>query len=287
MLKFTFLLASVSLLGLIGFILFLARMIRMISIISHAIETSVGENRFEDRIDLKAPRPIARLANSINLLFEELGQKERQIAEIKRSIEEKEQESALLWLEIERNLCLAKEDAETDPLTGLYNRKGMKDKLATEIKKMQESGKPLSVLMADLDHFKRINDNFGHQTGDVIIKLFAELLKNTVRMSDMVVRYGGEEFLIVLPATPAKNAIQIAKRINKAFPEFVSNRLEDIENLKCTVSIGVADFPEIAQEIEELIEAADQALYEAKQSGRNMVVYYGDLINLNARPLSA
>ncbi len=157
----------------------------------------------------------------------------------------------------------------SDPLTGAYNRRHFMSLMNIEEKRAERYGTQLSLLMLDIDHFKKINDTYGHQTGDVAIKTVAGACRKKLRPTDILCRYGGEEFIIVLPQTDEAGAVKAAEYIREAVAklEIVG---QDDQKLHCTVSIGVSSYVPKAT-IEQLIECCDQALYVAKQSGRNQV----------------
>ena len=161
------------------------------------------------------------------------------------------------------------QDALTDPLTALPNRRKGLDFLASEALLSQSTGTPLACLMIDIDHFKPINDTYGHAAGDTILCHLAKILKRTSRAEDLVFRYGGEEFVAVLTHTSLHNALRIAERM-RAHVEKTSFRWEK-RHIPVTVSIGVASGSGRQMDASALIEAADAALYRAKQAGRNRV----------------
>ncbi|MCL6472382.1 MAG: GGDEF domain-containing protein [Firmicutes bacterium] len=254
--------------------------IRMVHSIAHIVDdlrAIAGAKDYSYKVDMSLDDNLKELSSEINHLLSAIKQKEQQVDSMKILLEQKEQEDQLLWLQIEHNLCLAKEEAERDVLTGLYNRKAVENKFDTEIKRISRSGGSLSVLMADLDHFKRINDTYGHQVGDDVLKLFADIVKSSTRASDVAARYGGEEFIILLPDTSAEDAVKVARRLGLKFSQAVEREFATHKGLKCTVSIGVADFPKCAKEKDVLVANADAALFAAKERGRNCVVYYGDI----------
>jgi len=161
-------------------------------------------------------------------------------------------------------------DAEHDTLTDVFNRQAFNKHLKIELDRAQRYETPLSLIMLDLDRFKNINDNFGHDVGDRVLTEFAKIVSELVRSSDIVTRYGGEEFIIILPQTDLPAAAEFAERIRLQVErhEFSADTaLVD----KVTVSIGVANYPESAQDLDSLIKCADSAMYEAKQQGRNKV----------------
>jgi len=165
------------------------------------------------------------------------------------------------------------QDALTDTLTQLPNRRNGLDFLASELLFSQSSGSPLSCLMLDIDHFKRINDTFGHAAGDAVLKQLADILRRTSRAEDMVFRYGGEEFVAILTNAPLKIAVQIAERIRTQVEESVFNW--DGRTIPVTLSIGAAVASGKEQDGLALIQAADAALYQAKKNGRNRVFAEG------------
>jgi diguanylate cyclase (GGDEF)-like protein/PAS domain S-box-containing protein len=158
-----------------------------------------------------------------------------------------------------------------DALTGLYNRGELERRLNDEIQRAIRYQRPLSLFMLDIDWFKKINDSYGHMAGDEILRSLAELLMVEVRTQDYVSRYGGEEFVIILPETTPEEAVELAHRlcVEIADSRFCINGHKD---LKVTVSIGVAGFPVHGDNLEGLLEAADMAMYAAKDAGRNQVV---------------
>lgn len=164
-----------------------------------------------------------------------------------------------------------RELARRDQLTGLLNRREFEDRYYDEFQRANRYGKFLSALMADLDHFKEINDTYGHQLGDEVLRRMGEVLQDMTRQVDIVGRYGGEEFVVVLPETDLKNGLRAAERINRelAAQEFAA---EEGQTFSVTCSIGVAELASADGDPEGLIKQADGALYRAKESGRDQVV---------------
>jgi len=162
--------------------------------------------------------------------------------------------------------------AITDGLTGLYNHRHFQEQLSHEFKRYERFKEPFSILLIDIDYFKKINDKYGHQAGDMILKDIAKIIKKTVRNIDISARYGGEEFVVILTSTSQKEACRIAERIRKNIQKysFTFNN----ESIKVTVSIGVSTYPEIAKTKDELFTTADKALYKAKENGRNLVILW-------------
>jgi two-component system cell cycle response regulator len=159
--------------------------------------------------------------------------------------------------------------ATTDGLTGCLNKRAFLDELEKRLKVAERFGKKLSLIVTDIDHFKSVNDTYGHAVGDVVIRGLGEILRSLARETDAVGRFGGEEFCILCEETDARGALQLAERVR----EQLRDRQFDSElgKLKVTCSLGVAQFPEDAKNDKQLFELADKALYVAKQTGRNRV----------------
>lgn len=159
--------------------------------------------------------------------------------------------------------------AHFDGLTGLVNRRYFMERAEAELLRAHRYGRPVAVGMADLDFFKRINDTHGHAAGDLVLKKFASLLKNSVRQTDLVCRYGGEEFAFVFPESTVEEALVLAERFRLGFSE-QEIFLPDGDRVKVTISIGLADASRLP--LEKALRCADEALYRAKDTGRNRVV---------------
>jgi len=169
----------------------------------------------------------------------------------------------------EHAVLLHKTAAVTDPLTGLFNRRGYQDAAQRLIDMQARKGEPVTVLMFDLDHFKSINDRFGHAIGDEALKVFAKTAANNMRAADILGRLGGEEFSAILPGD-VEMAFGVAERVRAAF-DIAGEEIANIM-MRATVSIGAASAPAKTAHLEALIARADVALYRAKSSGRNRVV---------------
>lgn len=159
--------------------------------------------------------------------------------------------------------------AITDPLTNLYNRRGFYELARHEMERSRRFGSPLVVMMADIDHFKRVNDTHGHSVGDQVLQELAQRLRNTLREADLICRYGGEEFCILLPESDLQNGYSAAERVRLTISE-TPFRIEQLQ-LPITISVGVTRLESPQQTLEELIEQADEALLHAKAFGRNRV----------------
>lgn len=163
-----------------------------------------------------------------------------------------------------------REQSLRDPLTGLFNRRYLEEAASRELQRAERNAYPLAVLVLDVDHFKRFNDEYGHQAGDEILIHVADELQEHFRGDDVVCRFGGEEFVALLPNISEQQALQRAEQLRSAIEH--SEWLIDGKHLRVTVSIGSAIFPEHASDLDSLINLADEALYQAKNTGRNKVV---------------
>jgi diguanylate cyclase (GGDEF)-like protein len=173
----------------------------------------------------------------------------------------------IFMLVSERAVTAHKTAASVDPLTGMFNRRGFAEACSRVIEREAHAGRPVTVLIFDIDHFKSINDRFGHPAGDEILKLFAIVVINSLRMTDLSGRIGGEEFAALLPCSLEEGVIA-ADRVRQAFAG--SGIVVEDGPVDTTVSIGVAGGP-AGTELEVLLAAADTALYQAKRTGRNRV----------------
>jgi len=155
----------------------------------------------------------------------------------------------------------------TDPLTDLLNRRGFLNIVTPYIQSIKYNKNPFSILFLDIDHFKQINDKYGHEVGDEVLKTLSKLLRQTLRRSDIITRWGGEEFIIFLKDTPLESAIQIAEKLRQSIEKYTNTNLPQF-----TISVGVSQ--NTNETLENTIERADEALYRAKKSGRNKVEVY-------------
>jgi two-component system cell cycle response regulator len=173
---------------------------------------------------------------------------------------------------LRNNLDNSLELAVTDPLTGLHNRRYMFGQLEALAQRAAKGGAPVACLLLDIDHFKKINDSFGHDVGDEVLREFAVRLASNVRAIDLPCRYGGEEFVAIMPGTEAADAERIAERIRRYISGSPFRVAQGSELLTVTISIGVAVLTSAGDTPEALLKRADEALYEAKAAGRNRVV---------------
>ncbi|MFN8670866.1 MAG: diguanylate cyclase [Candidatus Sericytochromatia bacterium] len=169
--------------------------------------------------------------------------------------------------------------ANKDGLTSLWNQRYFKDYLKREIEKAKRYKNKLSLIMMDVDHFKKFNDTYGHQTGDIVLKSVSKVITDTVRVTDIPARYGGEEFAIILTMTDEEGAIKLANRLREKIEKLEIKDLNNNPVRKVTASLGVC-FYEYG-DVSDFIEYADNALYECKKAGRNTVISYSELVKKN------
>jgi diguanylate cyclase (GGDEF)-like protein len=171
-----------------------------------------------------------------------------------------------------RLLKRLEEMATTDGLTGLFNKRALTDIGQQKLRSASRFKKPLSLLVCDIDHFKRVNDTYGHDVGDVVIKGFADVLKRVKRDTDAVGRFGGEEFVVVCEETDERGAMLLSERIRTELQETTFHT--ELGPLQVTCSIGVAPYPLAGQSWDALFKATDEALYASKRGGRNRVTIW-------------
>ncbi len=160
--------------------------------------------------------------------------------------------------------------ADHDQLTDLLDRRAFEEELEDELERAERYDKTLSLLMMDLDHFKKINDTYGHNSGDEVLRTFGQVVDNQTRQSDVGGRLGGEEFAVCLPETFKEQAVELAERIREQLAEHTFEA--DGETFTVTCSIGIAEWSPEYDSLEELLDRADEAMYEAKEQGRNRVI---------------
>jgi diguanylate cyclase (GGDEF)-like protein len=177
-------------------------------------------------------------------------------------------EQIAMALERYRFLAVVQHQASVDDLTGLYNHRFLIDSLGQQVALAERLGTPLAILMLDIDHFKALNDTHGHHAGDLALSTFAQTVIGNVRRADLVARYGGEEFVVLMPNTSATDAFQVAEKIRLAVAA-TAVELPARPPVRLTVSVGVAAYPGDTDDVAELFGLADDALYEAKRTGRD------------------
>jgi len=162
----------------------------------------------------------------------------------------------------------------TDPLTGLYNRRYFIEQIELEFKRSKRYNRDLSLLMLDIDHFKAVNDNYGHQVGDIVLRKISSIIINQLRDSDLAFRYGGEEFMVILPETKPDDAMNVAKRMKQEIMD-TEHAYRNL-NFKVTASIGIVSIKDMLgrfETVDDIIKKVDDNLYKAKNSGRNTIIY--------------
>jgi diguanylate cyclase (GGDEF)-like protein len=169
-----------------------------------------------------------------------------------------------------------RQEASVDAKTGLYNARHLRTALDAEIDRAIRYQRPLTLLVADLDFLRKVNNTYGHLAGDAVLAGIGEVLNEQLRSTDLAARFGGEEFVVVLPETPPSRGVQVAERIRRAVAERAFERGRGLDPIYVTVSIGLASFPADATMADELLNAADEAVYKAKAEGRNCVIVATD-----------
>lgn len=220
----------------------------------------IGGGNLDHRIDI-------RDGHEINLLVGEFNRMASRLKESHQCLEKKVEERTRELNEL--NIIL-RDCSIKDGLTGLFNHKHFYERLGEEIYKARRYNRPFSLIMADLDHFKNYNDTHGHATGDSLLRQVASAIRNSVRTQDIVARYGGDEFSIILPETGNNGALTLAERIRLSINQLCTlNGTQDSGGLR--ISLGVATYPDDAEDLATMFEKADSALYSAKKIGRNRV----------------
>jgi diguanylate cyclase (GGDEF)-like protein len=182
-----------------------------------------------------------------------------------------------LQIRIERALQVSHNFMEltyVDSLTGVYNRRFFDDRLLVEINRSRRYGNSLSLVLFDIDFFKKFNDTYGHRAGDFVLNALSTHVKKQLRSQDIVCRYGGEEFGVIMPMTRGYDAAMVLSRLRSDLQSRYFYSEYDNRNFNILISVGIAEFPTDARDDDALVRAADEALYEAKNTGRNKVVLY-------------
>ncbi len=211
-----------------------------------------------------------RLARENRALVATLSSRNASLLELNRQLEAKIHERTHELAEANERLSRL---AVTDGLTGLFNHRHFHERLALEVERSQRSGRPLSLLMIDVDHFKSFNDSYGHPAGDEVLRRLAIMLTAERRANDVVARYGGEEFSVILVESGKAAALLLAERLRLAARNLSpqADPASVAHETQISISVGVATFPDDARDAAALVRAADTALYAAKHAGRNRV----------------
>ncbi|GMR04754.1 MAG: hypothetical protein BMS9Abin23_0660 [Thermodesulfobacteriota bacterium] len=235
------------------------------SILRPILEFRKGAKKLGEDLDYRIE---IRDGVEINLLAKEFNKMGDRLKNLYTDLEKKVDERTR---ELKGLNAALKQLSITDGLTGLYNHKYFYDKLTEEIRRTERYGRALSLIMIDIDHFKKFNDTNGHPEGDRLLRSFTTCLKENVRAEDVVARYGGEEFAVILPETEKQGATMLAERLKKAVAERDFPHSDTQPGGVLTISLGVATFTEDGDSADTLVKAADDALYRAKEKGRNRV----------------
>ena len=216
----------------------------------------VAAGNLEVDIPVRGSSEVGYLTEVFNDMVARLRQGREELAAINETLREKNEE--------------LQEISITDSLTGLYNRKHLMETLEKEIARSQRHSLTFTLLVIDIDHFKKYNDSYGHLAGDEVLRILASVFKDSIRSSDYAARYGGEEFVVMLPQIGPEEGVQAAERIRNMVAEekFTGKK----NRIKVTVSVGVAAYPQNGEDPESIIREADDALYHAKKLGRNRVI---------------
>jgi diguanylate cyclase len=230
----------------------------------------------ESLVDVTQKLGLAADEPAVRAIVESLVQATKEMERNNQALEARLSASKQEITELQQNLETVRSESLTDPLTSLANRKYFDDALTKAVAEARAKGEPLSLMMTDIDHFKKFNDSYGHLTGDQVLRLVAISAKQNVKGQDIAARYGGEEFAIVLPNTVLRSAITVADHIRRAVMTKELVKRSTGENLgRVTISVGVATL-QSSDTVQSLIERADSCLYVAKRSGRNRVISEAD-----------
>lgn len=223
---------------------------------------SAEEAYLSEEVDSNSNR---QLLSAVKKLLLKLSQRNKMLAELNEKLEQKVKERTADLLKTNQKL---KELASTDVLTGLLNRRAFMEAAHDKFELAKRYQRPLSFLMIDIDHFKRVNDTYGHKAGDLVLAKFSKIMTNCLRATDVVGRIGGEEFAVILPETGLNQTAELTGRLLEMV-RTAEIEIEDRIKIFLTTSIGVATVPPLSIDVEEVMKEADKALYKAKSEGRN------------------
>lgn len=255
-----------------------SRVMEEIDQVRHRIVEALGHTTaFDDKLSDAAGRlAMASDRDSILRIVEALEQSTRAMQENNRALETRLRASKEEITTLQVSLEAIRAESFTDQLTSLRNRKYFDRAIEDAVAKAKEGGESLSLAMLDIDHFKKFNDNYGHLTGDQVLRLVATTLKLNIKGKDVAARYGGEEFAIILPSTALRQALALTDQIRRAVMARELKKKSTGEFLgRITISVGVATLAQ-SDDIQSLIGRADACLYAAKRNGRNRVICEAD-----------
>ena len=241
----------------------------MDTILSHVADTGGKLTSFGSMINMYSEKLGHDLdANGVRVIANEILGETKTINDSSALLKERIDSSTREIEMLRKDLNQFKKEATSDTLTGLINRRYLNKAFEHEVKSASQSGADLSLIMSDIDHFKRINDEFGHLVGDQVLRKTATMLKDCVKGRDIVARYGGEEFVILLPDTALKGAVALAEKICTYFKNMSWKRKDTGQSMgQVHISIGVSQYRD-GETFEHLIQRADKALYHSKSNGR-------------------
>jgi diguanylate cyclase len=246
----------------------------VMSLISDALGMSAS---YDDSLSGATQKlSVAQNRDQVKAVVEQLVASTREMRDTNKALEDRLSLSKQEISNLQQSLEAIRAESLTDPLTSLGNRKYFDRAIAAAVQNAAACGEPLSLLMLDIDHFKSFNDNYGHLTGDQVLRLVGMSLKQTIKGQDITARYGGEEFAVVLPATALRQALTVADHIRRAVMSKELKKKSTGEILgRVTISIGVSVL-QPGDDPDSLIERADACLYAAKRNGRNRVICEAD-----------
>jgi diguanylate cyclase len=248
---------------------------RVVQVINSAAGDTASFNKALDTFSGELGDGIAE--DRVRTIVANLLVETKNVTEKGRALEDKLSRASGEVAELRQNLEAVRREALTDPLTGIPNRKLFESRLREAARNAAETGEPMSLLMLDIDHFKRFNDTYGHQLGDQVLRLVAKTLADGVKGRDTPARYGGEEFVIVLPQTRLENAVTVAEQIRRTMARHKVVRKDTGDEYGViALSVGASAYRP-GEDLAELIRRADAALYHAKHTGRNRVVAEDDV----------
>jgi diguanylate cyclase (GGDEF)-like protein len=233
---------------------------------------NVANEMRSGNLSIRAPQPksndeIGQLANAFNQMAESIQQRQREMSDLADGLERTVNERTAA---LQEQTKILEEMAVTDPLTQAYNRRQFFKLAKIEMERALQNHLPLSVIVMDADHYKRVNDTFGHQIGDLVLVKLVEICKGIIRKTDVFARYGGEEFVILMPETDSETASQVAERIREKID--LTNLPVNGHNVHFTISLGISTLdPTHVMNFDSLLTQADRALYRSKRTGRNRV----------------